>query len=58
MDKPETYGEEEVTCPYCQYQKSDSWELGDDGTQTCGECGKTYEWQRNVSTSYSSEGVE
>ena len=58
MDNPETYGEEEVTCPYCQHETSDSFELGDSGTKTCSECGKKYEWQRDVSISYSSEGIE
>jgi len=58
MSKPEVYGEDEVTCPYCGYETTDSWELQDYGTSTCVDCDKKYSWQRDVLITYSSEGVD
>ncbi len=59
MNEFETYGEDEVTCPYCETQVGDSWELGgDEGERECYECGKKYEWYRNVSVDYSTVGIE
>jgi len=51
--------ENEVTCPYCGYSISDSWDLdGDDGeddVMECGNCWKKFVWWRNIRISYSSK---
>lgn len=47
---------DEAVCPYCDYEESDSWEItGDDGDKVqveCGNCSKTYLFQRVVSVAY------
>jgi transcription initiation factor TFIIIB Brf1 subunit/transcription initiation factor TFIIB len=46
---------DEVVCPYCGEILGDSWELDDDGEIECDECGKVYDYVRNISVSYSSQ---
>jgi hypothetical protein len=50
---------DELICPYCGYEDSDSWEyfsrLGDSTNAECGECGKTFRASQNVTVDYSSE---
>lgn len=50
---------DEITCPHCGSEFSDSWEYGsgDDeiGLIECGECEKLFYANRNVSVSYSTE---
>ena len=42
----------EVTCPWCGYVCSDSWEISD-GEQECSDCGREYEVERDVQVTYS-----
>lgn len=57
----ETYSEQELVCPYCDYEFRDSFEFsensaGDLGLIECPDCGKEFWGYREVSISYS--GVE
>lgn len=46
--------ESEVTCPWCGYVHSDSWEYPDvDNEFECSDCENKFEMERNVSVSYS-----
>lgn len=48
---------DEITCPYCGCEVSDSSELvesvDDEGIYGCDECGKEYNWYANVSLTFS-----
>lgn len=44
---------DEVVCPYCGREHCDSWEYSDDGTEECNDCGKTFNYTRNVTVEYS-----
>ena len=45
---------EEIVCPYCGYKYSDSWEYDNEGGELeCYECGKTFNYSKDVSVSYS-----
>lgn len=50
--------QDEVVCPYCFYEATDSYEYfnyGDEDTEVfCGECDKKFFVTRHVSVSYSS----
>ncbi|MDD2267442.1 hypothetical protein [Sulfuricurvum sp.] len=51
----ETYGEDEIKCPHCGANKSDSWEYSDSSdSEECQSCGSIYSYQRNVEVSYQS----
>ena len=43
---------DEVTCPWCGYECSDSWEISD-GTRECGDCGREYDVERDMTVTYS-----
>ena len=43
----------EVTCPYCDLEFSDSWKMSDEDDYECG-CGKTFSYAREVSVTYTS----
>ena len=58
-DRPNTYGRDEITCPFCGYEHGDSWEnSSDDGKQECEGCGKSFSWTREVSVSYNSYPIK
>ena len=42
----------EVTCPHCGHQCSDSWEMSE-GEHECGDCGREFEMERDVTVSFS-----
>jgi len=49
---------EQITCPYCGYENSDSWEAGDDEDEyECPCCGSVFSYQRNVTVEYCSQPV-
>lgn len=49
---------EQITCPYCGYENSDSWEAGDDEDEyECPRCGSVFSYQRNVTVEYCSQPV-
>ena len=54
LDENEVYGSNEIKCPYCGSELSDSWECSDDDTIDCESCGSEYSYTRNVEVSYTS----
>ncbi len=52
IDEDEIFQHDEIKCPYCGNEKSDSWECSDDGNETCDACGSEYEYERIVDISY------
>lgn len=55
----ETYGEDDIKCPVCGCEISDSWEYSeDDGKEICDGCGATLEWTREIEVSYSTSVKE
>lgn len=44
--------ESELTCPYCGYKDSNSFELDDSGEHECRRCGATIEFERVVTVEY------
>lgn len=57
--KPENWeheGSYEIVCPYCGYTFQDSWDFSDDASDLeCDRCGRTFEYQREVSVTYSTK---
>jgi hypothetical protein len=47
---------DEIVCPYCGHERSDSWECGTSGEgdwdDECDECGKPFRTSRNVTITY------
>lgn len=47
---------DEVVCPHCGYEFSDSWEMGDnDDGMDCPDCEKTFSMERIVTCEYSTD---
>lgn len=44
---------DEICCPHCGYEQSDSWEASDSGDEECQSCGSKYFYERSVEVSYS-----
>ena len=58
----ERFGEKEITCPYCGYTYTDSWESGldkdgDSQIEECEECGRKFQVSMNIDVSYTSRGL-
>ena len=49
---------DEITCPWCGNEQSDSWEASDSGEHTCDNCERDYTHERNVQVDYSTEKCE
>lgn len=49
---------DEVVCPYCGQESSDSWELDDDGVTECYGCDKKFNYTKNISVDYSTSKIE
>lgn len=44
----------EIVCPYCGHEQSDSFELiDDDGEMNCGSCSGTFSFERHRRITYS-----
>lgn len=43
---------DEIVCPHCGYEHSDSWEYEEDGEEDCHECGKPFYSGRDLSVTY------
>lgn len=52
IDEDEIFQHDEIKCPYCGKEQSDSWEYSDDGSEICDSCGTEYEYERIVDVSY------
>ena len=42
---------QEITCPHCGHECSDSWEMCE-GPRECSDCGNSYEVERDVEVTY------
>lgn len=50
---------DEIVCPYCGFEFSDSWEYDQDTEEIdCLECDKTFNMTRNVYIDYSTSKLE
>jgi len=49
---------DEIVCPYCGYEHSDSWEMGDQGEIECEKCGKTFEYWVETQVHYTTKRKE
>ena len=57
-DEWDCSGTDEMVCPYCGEEQSDSWEVpADDGDMSCGHCSRTFRYTRNVSVSYTTTPI-
>lgn len=55
----EHINENNIKCPYCDWEDKDSWEFGEDsGTYTCGSCEKEFNVERNVEVTYSTSRID
>lgn len=55
----EPCGTDEVTCPWCGYEYSDSWEFGEsEEEEICQNCEKEFSFERHVEVTYNSSRVE
>ena len=54
IDEDEIFQNEEIKCPYCGIEHSDSWECSDEDNVICDACGSEYSYIRNVEVSYTS----
>lgn len=43
---------DELVCPYCGYEYSNSWELDDDDELVCPECLKIFIYYREITYHY------
>lgn len=48
----ETYNQDEITCPHCKWQDSDSWETEEDGDMNCPNCDELFYLEINTTTKY------
>jgi len=56
LDELDFTNTDEIVCPYCGHEKSDSWEMADqEDSYECGDCGETFSYVRNISVSYTSQ---
>lgn len=50
---------EEITCPWCGTEMSDSWEMADSDDECyCDNCDKIFAYERHVEITYTSSRVE
>lgn len=49
---------DEIVCPHCGYEHSDSFEYSEDGDTTCNDCGKPFHYARDISVTYSTDKLE
>ena len=43
-----------ITCPYCNWEDEDSWELDENSAELiCGSCGEEFVVERNIQVTYS-----
>lgn len=53
MDELDYKHTDEVKCPHCDYEHSDSWELSNSGEMECSSCGEEFMFDREVTVTYS-----
>lgn len=51
--------ENNIKCPYCDWEDEDSWEFGEDsGTYTCGDCGEEFHVERSIEVTYNTSRID
>lgn len=58
MDELEHEYTDEITCPYCGYIYSDSWEQAEEAEHNCPECDGKFKHQREIEITYSTYKIE
>lgn len=59
LKKDEISFSENITCPHCGSEDSDSWEADDnDDEHECEDCHSVFSYERNVDVTYSSKIIE
>ena len=54
----ETFGTDDITCPWCLHVLRDSWKKGESGTvEKCPKCGEGFTWERQVEVVYNTEKI-
>jgi DNA-directed RNA polymerase subunit RPC12/RpoP len=48
----ENWQTDQVICPHCGYEYSDSWDI-EDGVYNCPECEQEFQVSRDISITYS-----
>lgn len=49
---------DEVVCPWCGYEHSDSFEFQDTGNKKCPECENEFSFEREIEVTYSTKKIE
>ena len=49
---------DEVVCPHCGYEHTDSWDRPDSDEDECGECGKPFQYSRSTTVKYSTAPID
>lgn len=49
-------GTEQVVCPYCNHEHTDSWEF-QDGETDCAACGKEFHLSSTTETTYTAQRI-
>ena len=44
---------DDVVCPYCGHEDSDTWEMSESGSSTCGSCEKEFMFDTEQSRTFS-----
>lgn len=48
-----------IVCPYCGWEDTDSWEqTPNNGEAECARCGKTFHYERDITVDYSTMTME
>jgi len=56
MEDLDTSYTDQITCPWCGYEETDSFEI-DDGEFECNECSKPYMVSHDVHVTYSTSKI-
>ena len=54
MNEIDCRSTDQIVCPYCGYEFTDSYELGEDGDVECDECGQTFNFTSDTVVYYTS----
>ena len=45
---------DDITCPWCDYELTDSWQYNNSGSMECPECGKDFSYEASIEITYNS----
>ncbi len=51
-ENSEHFYTDDVTCPHCNFEHGDSWEMEDESLMNCHECDKEFYMFRNYDITY------